>query len=324
MPSPVVKFSITHVLLIDDRTEGQQRIAELLRSADGMAIDALFAGSLGEAADRVRHRRVDVVLLDSTLPEGSGQALIVQACLQLRDLPIVVLSDDEDEDDASRALAAGAQDYLPMRAATPALLSRALRYAIERHAMLRHLERLSLTDELTGLYNRRGLFMLGQQQLESARRAGLPLLLIYADVDGLKHVNDTRGHAAGDRLLSDTAKILNATFRAADIMARIGGDEFAILAQLREKDAHRPEERLLERILAHNEANPSLAPIRLSLGTEVVEPQLRRPLGELLSLADQRMYARREARRRRRDDPYDVSGGPDSAPILDGLIGRAL
>jgi diguanylate cyclase (GGDEF)-like protein len=283
----VVHFSITHVLFIEDRIEERERIASLLRSAEGLPIDLIAASSPNEAADLASRRRIDVLIL--------GPSLVAQASLQFRNVPMVVLSDG-DESDAPLALAAGAQDYLAKSTLTPTLLARALRYAIERHAMLRQLERLSLTDELTGLYNRRGFFTLGEQQLEASRRARLPMLLMYIDVDGLKHINDTRGHAAGDRLLADAARIMASTFRTADIVARIGGDEFAILAQLGEADAHRPELRLLEKVDARNELQPKLPSIRLSIGLEVLEPEARRSLGEFLSAADARMYERKRGK----------------------------
>jgi diguanylate cyclase (GGDEF)-like protein len=299
----VTSYSITHVLLIDDRYESREWIADLLQSG-AIPIDLVRASTPVEAAELAAHRRIDVVLVDSRL--------LPQASLQFRSIPLVVLGED-DEPDAPRVIRAGVQDYLAKRELTPALLSRAIRYAIERHAMLLKLERLSLTDELTGLYNRRGFFMLGEQQLESARRTKLPLLLMYLDVDGLKGINDTQGHAAGDRLLADTAAILLATFRSADIVARIGGDEFAVLAQLNPADAHRPELRLIEKTDARNTRHPELPPIGLSLGVETLDPDLRRPLGELLALADTRMYEHKRERR---------GGEWAEAPVLSALDRR--
>src|SRR3984893_9859654 len=97
--------------------------------------------------------------------------------------------------------------------------------------ILSELRLLALTDDLTGLYNRRGVLILGIQQLKISRRNGLPLLLFFADLDHLKHANDVHGHDEGDALLQRCAAALNSTFIEADIIARIGGDEFAILAQ---------------------------------------------------------------------------------------------
>jgi len=89
--------------------------------------------------------------------------------------------------------------------------------------------RLSLVDELTGLYNRRGFFALAEHQMRLASREGKCLTLVYCDVDGLKAINDRFGHAAGDRVLRDAGAVLKATFRGSDIVARLGGDEYAVL-----------------------------------------------------------------------------------------------
>ncbi len=92
------------------------------------------------------------------------------------------------------------------------------------------LETIAFTDQLTGLYNRRGFFNLATQQLQVVKRSKQKLLLFFADIDRLKWINDTFGHDEGDCALIDAAKILLQTFRSADIVSRIGGDEFAILA----------------------------------------------------------------------------------------------
>jgi diguanylate cyclase (GGDEF)-like protein len=91
------------------------------------------------------------------------------------------------------------------------------------------LRELTLTDELTRLYNRRGFLTLAQDRLKLARRAKTGLWLFFADVDGLKHINDTFGHQEGDRALVEIARVLKKGFRESDIIARLSGDEFIIL-----------------------------------------------------------------------------------------------
>ena len=88
----------------------------------------------------------------------------------------------------------------------------------------------SLIDPLTGLHNRRGFFVLAEQQLRLAQRGRLGMLLLFADVDDLKGINDRAGHAAGDRALQAVAIVLRETFPESDILARLGGDEFVVLA----------------------------------------------------------------------------------------------
>src|SRR5207244_11941111 len=90
---------------------------------------------------------------------------------------------------------------------------------------------MGLVDELTGLYNRRGFLTLATRDLRLARRGNETLLVAFADLDDLKSVNDTAGHAVGDRALRDTAGLLRQTFRDSDLVARIGGAEYAVLVR---------------------------------------------------------------------------------------------
>src|SRR6267142_1804814 len=110
------------------------------------------------------------------------------------------------------------------------LLMRAVRCAAKQYMLQAELGNLALTDELTGLYNRRGFMALAERQLKLARRSGRGMLLFMTDVDCLKQINDSFGHFEGDRALKRTADVLEETFRGSDVVARLGGDEFAVLA----------------------------------------------------------------------------------------------
>src|SRR5205085_5407585 len=99
----------------------------------------------------------------------------------------------------------------------------------ERRRVEEELWELALVDDLTGLHNRRAFILLGEQAIKEAGRAGRPVIGLFVDVDGLKLINDTHGHAAGDHALRLVADALRATCRDSDIVGRLGGDEFAIL-----------------------------------------------------------------------------------------------
>jgi diguanylate cyclase (GGDEF)-like protein/PAS domain S-box-containing protein len=151
---------------------------------------------------------------------------------------------------------------------------------------------LSIRDELTGLYNRRGFFNLAEQSIKTAKRAGAKMLLIYGDMDNLKRINDTMGHQEGDRALFGLAQILKETFRESDIIARMGGDEFVILASNGVED---PTEKVLtrfEKILKdHQYSFNHSYPLSVSLGVICFDPQKPYQIDELLSRADKMMYA---------------------------------
>ena len=109
-------------------------------------------------------------------------------------------------------------------------LMRSLRQGIERQRVHQRLADLALRDELTGLYNRRGFFAIGEHLRRECLRHGRSLSVVQVDVDGLKSINDSFGHAAGDQAIAATASILRCTFRESDLVARLGGDEFVAIA----------------------------------------------------------------------------------------------
>lgn len=134
-------------------------------------------------------------------------------------MPTVVLAECEDELLAIETLRQGAQDFLAKDKLDRPTLVRSLRYSIERHRLQKNLQSLSLADDLTGLYNRRGFMALAEQHLRMIQRKGAALL-IYLDLDDLKKINDSYGHLEGNRALIVTANVLRACFRQSDILAR--------------------------------------------------------------------------------------------------------
>jgi diguanylate cyclase (GGDEF)-like protein/PAS domain S-box-containing protein len=153
------------------------------------------------------------------------------------------------------------------------------------------LRALSLTDDLTGLYNRRGFLTLGKQQLKMAERMQKNMMLVYMDVDNMKWINDTLGHQEGDKALIYASKILRETFRDSDIIARIGGDEFVVLAiESGKNHAEVFSARLQEKIDDHN--NGAQHVYRLSMSTGITRYTSGAPgdLDNLLKIADELMY----------------------------------
>lgn len=167
----------------------------------------------------------------------------------------------------------------------------------QKNLMVARLRELALVDELTGLHNRRGFLMLAEKQLQIARRTERPDLLLFIDLDGLKLINDELGHEAGDAALRRTAEVLHAAFRASDIIARIGGDEFVVLCPNSGPEvAATLLEGLDQRV---GDANAgAAAPWRLSLsaGCAPFDPQTPTTLDELIRAADAAMYAAKQGK----------------------------
>lgn len=174
----------------------------------------------------------------------------------------------------------------------------------ERRKMEHRLREMAATDELTGLLNRRGFFGLVEHQLRIAQRTGKEMLLCYADLDGLKLINDTLGHNVGDQAIADAAEVLRQTFRQSDILARIGGDEFVILVT---DPVARSEEgisaRLQDTILNHNQNSTRRYVLSLSLGMLRCDPEKPLSIDDLLAQADRWMYRQKQARKQG-DDPW--------------------
>jgi len=178
------------------------------------------------------------------------------------------------------------------------LLAWAVQYARKQKQRATQMRKLALLDELTGLYNRRGFQVLAKQHLKVARRTQSRNFLVFADVNGLKQINDTGGHAAGDLLLKETAAVLRDSVRESDIVARLGGDEFVILARDAPDNSGTPiSTRLQDNLRAHNDQHrKGQAPLSiafgfLSFGCETLS------IEDLLILADQVMYRHKRASR---------------------------
>jgi len=170
----------------------------------------------------------------------------------------------------------------------------------ERKILEAELLYLAITDPLTGLYNRRGFVILTEQQFRMAARTNHPMLLFFADMDRLKDINDRYGHEEGDRAIKEAAEILRETFRGSDVIARVGGDEFAVLViNTAVLTPETIQERLENQIEAHNRRPGRAYRISLSGGTAPYHPQSAATVDALLTAADQVMYANKRSRSRR-------------------------
>jgi len=187
------------------------------------------------------------------------------------------------------------------------ILMRAVRCAAKQYMLLAELGDLALVDELTGLYNRRGFMAIAERQLKVGRRSGKGMLLFFMDVDGLKQINDSFGHSEGDRALQRSAQALEMTFRDSDVIARIAGDEFAVLAiEAADHSEAAIRTRLCEDLKSIS-AEESRYSISLSMGVARFNRRDSRPIGELMAQADQAMYEEKRYRSKRLFDPVPAN-----------------
>jgi diguanylate cyclase (GGDEF)-like protein len=169
----------------------------------------------------------------------------------------------------------------------------------ERKAAEQKLRDISITDELTGVLNRRGFFEMAERQLKVTDRMKGELFLLFADIDDLKVINDTLGHQVGDQLLVDAGNILRDTFRQTDIIGRLGGDEFAVL--LPDNPGANSEESVLIRLEenADNFNKQKSRSYKVMISSGVIKYDVNSPcnIDELLIKADKLMFVRKKERK---------------------------
>jgi two-component system cell cycle response regulator len=176
-------------------------------------------------------------------------------------------------------------------------LSRILRRGERESQMGSELSHLAISDELTGLYNRRGFMLLGSERMKLAHSMKKNVLLFFADLDNLKQINDQFGHQEGDQALLKTAEIFKNTFRNSDIIGRFGGDEFTALVLEEYGQTADTISRRLQDNMAELAANNTHYPLSLSVGMTRYAAEMRSSLKKLLAQADQALCKQKRASR---------------------------
>lgn len=282
--------NLTRILLIEDNPGDVRLIREMLREAEGAKFEMESVSRLEAGLGRLEEGGIDLVLLDLVLPDSMGLGSFVKIYSRERRTPIVVLTDLEDETLGLNAVKLGAQDYLAKSKVNSSQLVRVIRYAIERKKAEETIKELAHHDTLTGLPNRRGFSNLAQQQLNIANREKKGMLLLLANFDDLKSINDDFGHQEGDVALIEITDVLKETFRESDIIARIGGDEFAVLAI---EDSRECSEiltnRLQKNIKARNKKRNYRYQLSIRVGIVQYDPEYPCSNDELLGKAEKLM-----------------------------------
>jgi len=269
----------------------------------------LFAKSGREAIDLFSKHQPSLVITDWMMPDLSG----IELCEHIRNHPrqtytyLIILTGITEKNKLVKGLAAGADDYLTKPFHSDELLARVGvgRRIVELHRQLaaknQLLEELALTDALTGLPNRRAIEDWATRQLSGAARYGFSFLVVLADLDHFKTVNDTHGHDAGDTVLKKFSEILKNNSRRSDICGRVGGEEFLFVL------THTTQENamvVIERIRADLEATRfdfdggSLA-VTASFGLAGFEGTQAPDFNRLVSQADAALYAAKRTGRNR-------------------------
>lgn len=238
----------------------------------------------------------DVVLLDSTWPAAQLLKTAARVRAMLPKVPVLLLPNLPAEGAGTPGSQSSSARGSPATRSVRSTIVSTVRHALRHQRVQERLLYLALRDELTSLFNRRAFRMLASQSLRLARRQEQPLLLFFADVDGLKHVNDRFGHGEGDRALSRTAAAFKATFaERTDIAARLGGDEFVALVHEEPRRGEADLCRRLHAAIAARGAREHRYALSLSVGVARFDPDEPRSLSDLMGQADEILYRRKRA-----------------------------
>jgi two-component system, cell cycle response regulator len=294
-------------VLVADDSRIYRRLVEDTLSEKQYAL--LFAKSGREAIDLFSEHQPSLVITDWMMPDLSG----IELCEHIRNLAsqaytyLIILTGITEKDKLVKGLAAGADDYLTKPFHSDELLARVGvgRRIVELHRQLEAknllLEELALTDSLTGLPNRRAIEAWATRQLSGAARYGFSFLVVVADLDHFKTVNDTHGHDAGDKVLKKFSEILKTNSRRSDICGRIGGEEFLFIL------THTTQENagvVIERIRAELQATKfdfdgSSLTVTASFGLAGFAGTQAPDFNRLVSQADAALYAAKRSGRNR-------------------------
>lgn len=296
----LAKDAPVSILLVEDEFIVAQDLRETLTQLGYHVVGVASEGV--QAVCMAAELQPQLIVMDVGLKGDVDGIQAAQLIQERAHVPVIFLTGHRDPDTLQRAVLTGPLGYI-VKPFQEVELRCAIEVAIHKHradvamrereeALRKNAElmqSLSLVDELTQLKNRRGFFELAEQALKVARREHHSLALFFVDLNGLKTINDTLGHLAGDQALRDTATMLRRTFRDSDILARIGGDEFVALAHI-SRDTNALSQRLRQHLAEFNATQGRSFVLDVSMGTTVVNVKAEDDIHALIARADAAMY----------------------------------
>ncbi len=306
------------ILIADDDLLSRRHLEFYLKKS---GFDVIAAADGNETWSAIRNTREPLLaLIDWMMPGINGDEICTRIKRLKNHLPVysILLTSKSGTEEIVSGLNAGADDYLVkpfkfnelfarIRAGErildlqTTLADRILQLEesiVERKRAEEALRLLSLTDDLTGLYNRRGLLTLTEHYLENARRSNQNALLFNFDMDGLKQINDRFGHSEGSQAIKNVGNILRQSFRQSDIIGRVGGDEFLAIATNTGIEGKKVlATRLRDNFLLCNSNSGKEYQLSVSYGVVRIDPQKIPSIPALIEASDVLMYKEKKKKK---------------------------
>lgn len=288
-----MNYSSTLILMVDDNPQNLQMLGSTLKEK-GYKLAA--AGSGKQALEFIEKKKPDLILLDIMMPEMNGY----EVCERLKadpgteKIPVIFLTAKTEIDSIVKGFEAGGVDYITKPFVKEVIFAR-LNVHLTLKKALERLERMSITDEMTGVFNRRYAYEVLARQIALARREESDFVICYIDIDNLKKINDMYGHSEGDKLILTVTRSMYDIIRSTDYIFRMGGDEFMLMfpnAKLDESD------NLISRVRSQLKGRDIHGiPIDFSYGFSQFNCEDDVSVEELIKRADDRMYQTKQSRK---------------------------
>lgn len=274
------------VLIVDDNPQNVQLLAQILQDENFGIIIAL-SGS--EALQYLAKEQPDLILLDIMMPQMNGFEVCkkIKDSPKIRNIPVIFLTALHELSDKLNAFENGAVDYITKPFLREEVVARVMVHVQLRRTILK-LKRMAVTDELTGLFNRRFCFDVFKRQLALANRYKRSLVIYYVDINNLKKINDTYGHDEGDNVIRRVATELRKNIRVSDFIFRLGGDEFLLLFPETDLESTNNLMNRVKTILNRQKIQDVV--VDFSFGYTEYKPGDKTTIRELIQKADNAMY----------------------------------